>query len=47
MPNYVIEAEAPKKPKVAADMGKVVRVIGIKNITWSETRNHANGHKKL
>ena len=47
MQNHVIKAEAPKKPKVAADMEKIASVIGIKNITWSETRYHANGHEKV
>ena len=46
-PNHVIASEAPKKPKVAADMEKIASVIGIKNITWSETRTHASGHEKI
>ena len=46
-PNHVIEPEAPKRSKVAADMEKVASVISIKNITWSETRKHANGHEKV
>ena len=44
--NHVIKPEAPKKPKVAADMEKISSVIGIKNINWSETRTHATGHEK-
>ena len=46
-PNHVITTEAPKQPKVAADMEKKASVIGIKNITWNETRTHASGHEKI
>ena len=46
-PNHVITPEAPKKPKVAADIEKIASVIGIKNISWSETRTHATGHEKV
>ena len=28
-------------------MEKIASVIGIKNITWSETRTHASGHKRV
>ena len=28
-------------------MEKIASVIGIKNITWSETRTHASGHERV
>ena len=46
-PNHVIKTTSHTKPKVNADMEKIASVIGIKNIIWSETRNHVSGHDKI
>ena len=45
-PSHILEPKENRKPEEVADIEKIASTVGIKNVNWSEVRNHQSGHDK-